>query len=149
MIRDLVHFCAIKIRGFKRVQLEKNVAQSQWYVEKHARRYCVSRAHPMQKYTTVGAWLEASNHRGSSRVRRSGFSLKPESATLLPMINIEFVKYRATDVVIKSAGKLSMNFEPADGSPKQEYVVFNFKSGGVALSMYNTDEVGQKDPVKS
>lgn len=49
-------------------------------------------------------------------------------------------QYRATDVVIKSAGKLSMTFEPTDGSPKQEHVVFNFKSGGVALSMYNTDE---------
>lgn len=43
-------------------------------------------------------------------------------------------------MVIKSPGKLTMNFEPSDGSPKQEHVVFNFKGPGVALSMYNTDE---------
>jgi len=49
-------------------------------------------------------------------------------------------QYRATDLVVKSSGKLTLNFEPSDGSPKQEHVVFNFKGPGVALSMYNTDE---------
>jgi hypothetical protein len=34
-----------------------------------------------------------------------------------------------------------MNFTPSDGSAKHEIEVFNFKAGGVALGMYNTDEV--------
>lgn len=49
-------------------------------------------------------------------------------------------QYRATDLVVKSAGKLTLNFQPSDGSAKQEHVVFDFKGPGVALSMYNTDE---------
>jgi isocitrate dehydrogenase len=50
------------------------------------------------------------------------------------------LKYKAQDVVIKSAGRLTLNFAPSDGSPKQEIEVFNFKAGGVAMGMYNTDE---------
>jgi isocitrate dehydrogenase len=33
-----------------------------------------------------------------------------------------------------------MTFTPEDGSAPQTFEVFNFKDGGVALSMYNTDE---------
>ncbi len=33
-----------------------------------------------------------------------------------------------------------MTFTPEDGSEPQTFEVFNFKGGGVALSMYNTDE---------
>lgn len=49
-------------------------------------------------------------------------------------------QYRATDVIIPSAGKLTMKFQPADGSPAQEYSIFDFDSPGVALSMYNLDK---------
>lgn len=49
-------------------------------------------------------------------------------------------QYRATDVVIKGKGKLTMNFIPEDGGETQTWEVFNFKGDGVALSMYNTDE---------
>jgi isocitrate dehydrogenase len=49
-------------------------------------------------------------------------------------------QYRATDTVIKGKGKLTMTFTPEDGSAPQVFEVFNFKGGGVALSMYNTDE---------
>jgi isocitrate dehydrogenase len=49
-------------------------------------------------------------------------------------------QYRAQDLVVKGPGRLTMNFEPADGGKKLEIEVFNFKSPGVALSMYNTDE---------
>lgn len=50
-------------------------------------------------------------------------------------------QYRATDVVIKGAGKLKMVFVPDRGTESVELEVFNFKEpGGVALSMYNTDE---------
>jgi isocitrate dehydrogenase len=49
-------------------------------------------------------------------------------------------QYRATDVVIKGKGKLTMTFTPEDGGAPQTYDVYNFKGDGVALSMYNTDE---------
>jgi isocitrate dehydrogenase len=49
-------------------------------------------------------------------------------------------QYRATDVVIKGRGKLTMTFTPADGSKPQVFDVYDFKGDGVALSMYNTDE---------
>lgn len=48
-------------------------------------------------------------------------------------------QYRATDVVIKGKGKLTMSFAPEDGSAPQTWEVYNFKGDGVALSMYNTD----------
>lgn len=50
-------------------------------------------------------------------------------------------QYRATDLVIQGAGKLKMVFEPTTADESIELEVFNFTgSGGVALSMYNTDE---------
>lgn len=49
-------------------------------------------------------------------------------------------QYRATDIVTKGKGKLTMTFTPDDGSAPQTFEVFNFKGDGVALSMYNTDE---------
>ena len=49
-------------------------------------------------------------------------------------------QYRATDFVTKGAGKLTMTFQPADGSPAVTREVFDFPSGGVAMSMYNLDD---------
>jgi isocitrate dehydrogenase len=49
-------------------------------------------------------------------------------------------QYRSTDTVIKGKGKLTMTFQPEDGSPAQTFEVYNFKGDGVALSMYNTDD---------
>jgi isocitrate dehydrogenase len=50
-------------------------------------------------------------------------------------------QYRAKDLVVKGAGKLSMVFTPADGGQPQEIEVFDFKNGGgVAQTQYNTDE---------
>ncbi|PIN20045.1 NADP-dependent isocitrate dehydrogenase [Handroanthus impetiginosus] len=50
-------------------------------------------------------------------------------------------QYRATDLVIQGAGKLTMVFEPTAADKRVELEVFNFTgAGGVALSMYNTDE---------
>jgi isocitrate dehydrogenase len=48
-------------------------------------------------------------------------------------------QYRATDFVVKGKGKLTIKFEGEDGQ-KIEHKVFDFPGGGVALSMYNTDE---------
>jgi len=48
-------------------------------------------------------------------------------------------QYRATDMVVKGKGKLTMTFTPEDGEPIT-HEVYNFEGGGVALSMYNTDE---------
>ncbi|MEX2245198.1 MAG: NADP-dependent isocitrate dehydrogenase [Dehalococcoidia bacterium] len=48
-------------------------------------------------------------------------------------------QYRATDFVVPSAGRLTITFTPADGSPAQSRDVFDFPGGGVALAMYNVD----------
>ena len=34
-----------------------------------------------------------------------------------------------------------MKFTPSDGSAPMEYVVYDFNGGGVAMGMYNTDQV--------
>jgi isocitrate dehydrogenase len=49
-------------------------------------------------------------------------------------------QYKATDFVVKGKGKLKISFIPEDGSPVQEYEVFDFKGDGVALAMYNTEK---------
>jgi isocitrate dehydrogenase len=48
-------------------------------------------------------------------------------------------QYKATDVVTKGPGKLTMTFTPVHGEP-QTWEVYDFKDDGVALSMYNTDK---------
>jgi len=50
-------------------------------------------------------------------------------------------QYKATDFVVKSAGKLEIVFTPADGSEVRTYKVHDFpECGGVALGMYNEDD---------
>src|SRR4051812_48286431 len=49
-------------------------------------------------------------------------------------------QYRATDIVVQEAGKLTLTFTPATGGPPTQYEVFGFKGAGVALGMYNLDE---------
>ncbi|MFQ3577187.1 MAG: NADP-dependent isocitrate dehydrogenase [Cytophagales bacterium] len=48
-------------------------------------------------------------------------------------------QYRATDFVVPGKGKLTVKFEGEDGTVI-EHEVFQFKGGGVSLSMYNTDD---------
>lgn len=48
-------------------------------------------------------------------------------------------QYRATDFVVPGKGKLTVKFEGEDGKVI-EHEVYQFKGGGVALAMYNTDE---------
>jgi len=49
-------------------------------------------------------------------------------------------QYRATDFVTPGAGKFEMIFTPADGSEKTTMEVYEFKSKGIMMGMYNTDE---------
>ncbi len=49
-------------------------------------------------------------------------------------------QYRATDFLVPGAGKLTMKFEPADGSEPIEYDVFDFPGSGCAMGMYNLDD---------
>ena len=49
-------------------------------------------------------------------------------------------QYRATDFKVPGAGKLTITFTPADGSAPMEFNVFDFKSSGVAMAMYNLDD---------
>ncbi len=48
-------------------------------------------------------------------------------------------QYKATDVVIKGKGKLKMSFEDEHGK-ETTWNVYEYSGGGVAMSMYNTDE---------
>lgn len=48
-------------------------------------------------------------------------------------------QYKATDIITKGKGKLTMTFTPEDGSPAQSWEVYNFQEDGVAMSMYNID----------
>ena len=49
-------------------------------------------------------------------------------------------QYRATDFRVPGKGRLTIRFEPDDGSAPIEREVFRFESSGVALAMYNLDE---------
>ncbi|HEX4731041.1 MAG TPA: NADP-dependent isocitrate dehydrogenase [Solirubrobacterales bacterium] len=49
-------------------------------------------------------------------------------------------QYRATDLVVPGEGSLTMTFTPKDGSEPIELDVYDFPSGGIAMSMYNLDE---------
>jgi len=48
-------------------------------------------------------------------------------------------QYRATDFVVPGKGKLTVKFVGDDGTVI-EHEVYQYKGGGVALTMYNTDE---------
>lgn len=50
-------------------------------------------------------------------------------------------QYRSTDFIAPGPGKLQLVFTPKDGSAPTTLDVYDFKGKGVAMSMYNTDEV--------
>lgn len=49
-------------------------------------------------------------------------------------------QYKATDFVVPEAGTLTMVFKPANGGEGQTHIVHEYKSPGIAMGMYNTDE---------
>eukprot|EP01098_Paradermamoeba_levis_P003940 TRINITY_DN1734_c0_g1_i2.p1 TRINITY_DN1734_c0_g1~~TRINITY_DN1734_c0_g1_i2.p1 ORF type:complete len:455 (-),score=166.27 TRINITY_DN1734_c0_g1_i2:137-1396(-) len=50
-------------------------------------------------------------------------------------------QYKATDFVVKKAGKYEIVFTPDDGSEKTVYEVYKYPAtGGVGMGMFNTDE---------
>ena len=49
-------------------------------------------------------------------------------------------QYRANDILIKEPGKLTLTFTPDNGGATAHYDVFQFKSPGVAIGMYNLDD---------
>ena len=49
-------------------------------------------------------------------------------------------QYRATDVIIPGAGKLTMTFAPEGGGEAKTWEVMNFEAAGIAMGMFNTDE---------
>lgn len=54
-------------------------------------------------------------------------------------------QYKATDFVVPGPGRLEVSWTPSEPGNQQaiKFTVFDFeRSGGVALTMYNTDEVG-------
>jgi isocitrate dehydrogenase len=49
-------------------------------------------------------------------------------------------QYRATDMVVPGAGKLTLSYTPANGDAPVELNVYDFPGGGIALAMYNLDD---------
>ncbi len=49
-------------------------------------------------------------------------------------------QYRATDFRVPGPGKLTITFQPTDGSAPISHEVHNFPSSGIAMAMYNEDE---------
>jgi isocitrate dehydrogenase len=49
-------------------------------------------------------------------------------------------QYRATDMVVPGAGKLTLSYTPANGDAPVELDVYDFPGGGIALAMYNLDD---------
>ena len=49
-------------------------------------------------------------------------------------------QYRATDMLIPGKGKLTMTFQPEDGSEPTTHEIFDFPSSGIAMGMYNLDD---------
>ncbi len=49
-------------------------------------------------------------------------------------------QYRATDFRVPGKGKLTITFQPEDGSAPISHEVYNFQSSGVAMAMYNLDD---------
>jgi isocitrate dehydrogenase len=49
-------------------------------------------------------------------------------------------QYRATEMAIPGAGKLTLRFDPEGGGESIEREVYVFEKPGVAMSMYNVDE---------
>jgi len=49
-------------------------------------------------------------------------------------------QYRATDFKMPGPGKLTIRFEPEDGSEPIEHVVYDAPASGVTMAMYNQDE---------
>jgi isocitrate dehydrogenase len=48
-------------------------------------------------------------------------------------------QYRATNFLVPGKGKLTMTFQPEDGSAPTTYNIFDFPGAGVAMGMYNLD----------
>ncbi len=48
-------------------------------------------------------------------------------------------QYRASETLIPGKGRLTLNFNPSDGSEPIELEVFDFPDAGIALAMYNLD----------
>ena len=57
-------------------------------------------------------------------------------------------QYRSTEFVAPGAGKLQLVYTPQSGSEKTVLDVYEFEGAGVAMSMYNTDEVSWESGVR-
>ena len=49
-------------------------------------------------------------------------------------------QYRATELLVPGAGKLTMTFTPEDGGETMNFDVMQFEEAGIAMGMYNLDE---------
>lgn len=101
----------------------------------------------------VPGWTRAiviGRHAFGDQVRpRRSVHTNNDSATLTQTVLP--LQYKSTDMVVSGPGTVELVFTPADGSTSQpeRHLVYKFEGksadGGVAMSMYNTDEVSNDD----
>ena len=65
------------------------------------------------------------------------------------VLRVDPWQYRSTDLVVPGAGKLQLVYSPANGGAPTVLDVFDFKCNGVAMSMYDTDEVCRFERLRS
>jgi hypothetical protein len=106
----------------------------------HPWRYCLSRTYCSAEDPQTYPRLGKTNHYRSPCLRRPGMF----PSFIQDFLNLSYIRigqYRATDYVVPGPGKLQLVYTPADGKPATTLDVYDFTGRGVALAMYNTDDV--------
>lgn len=107
---------------------------------------CISRAYHIVPSSQTCPWVDKADCHWSTCVWRSSeYTVINCLATVATHIrDFKFtlsLQYRSTDFIAPGPGKLQLVFTPADGAEKTTMDVYDFKDRGVAMAMYNTDEV--------
>lgn len=89
---------------------------------------------------TIGRHAFGDQVRNTSACLERSFKVRGEQCHKSGMLFLS-LQYRATDFTVNQPGKFKIIFTPTDGSKQKEWEVYDFKSGGCGMGMYNTDEV--------
>jgi isocitrate dehydrogenase len=73
-----------------------------------------------------------------------GDQVRITSSALIQLL-IRALQYRSTDFIAPGPGKLELTYTPSDGGKPTTLNVYDFESPGIALAMYNTDEVSNSE----
>ena len=124
------------------VQAEGDVEEPERDNPQHPRRDCLPRADHPRAHSAARARVDEAHRDWQARIRRPGASpVVVLGVRCLSVDGLRGLQYRASDFLAPGPGKLELVYSPADGGAPTKINVYDFKSPGVALAMYNTDEV--------